>query len=133
MDNIKNIRKNQTKPKKRLGQNFLMEDKIIEKLIRAAEINSEEIILEIGPGTGNLTQKLLETSNQVLAIEKDRQLVSQLKIKFLDKPNLELQEGDILKFDETTIQRPYKIVANLPFYLTGRLLRKFLESKIHQW
>ena len=117
------------RPKKGLGQNFLSEVSIIEKLVAAATIEKGQTILEIGPGTGNLTAKLLETGNRVLAIEKDSEMMDILKKRFADKENFELRNGDILEFDETTIAEPYKIAANLPFYLTAPLIRKFLESK----
>lgn len=115
-------------PKKRLGQNFLTEAAVINKLAAAAQIEPGQTVLEIGPGTGNLTEKLLETGNTVLAIEKDPEMISLLESRFAGKANFELQREDILKFDETKITAPYKIAANLPFYLTGALIRKFLES-----
>ena len=124
---IKNTIK--VKPKKRLGQNFLTEATVISKLVAAAEIGPGQTILEIGPGTGNLTEKLIETGNKVLAIEKDPEMIPALEKRFAGKANFELRRGDILEFDETKIESSYKIVANLPFYLTGALIRKFLESK----
>lgn len=117
------------KPKKRLGQNFLTETTVIDKLITAAAIEPNQTILEIGPGTGNLTEKLIGTGNKIMAIEKDPEMIAALQTRFADKTNFELRRGDILEFDETTIEPPYKIAANLPFYLTGALIRKFLESK----
>jgi len=116
-------------PKKRLGQNFLTEVGIINKLVAAAGIEPGQTILEIGPGTGNLTEKLLETGNKVLAVEKDEEMISLLETRFTGKSNFELRQGDALEFDETAIKPPYKIAANLPFYLTAALIRKFLESK----
>jgi 16S rRNA (adenine1518-N6/adenine1519-N6)-dimethyltransferase len=117
------------KPKKRLGQNFLTEVNVINKLVTAARIQPGQAILEIGPGTGNLTEKLLETGNKVLAIEKDPEMIPGLESRFAGRANFELRRDDILEFDETKIKAPYKIAANLPFYLTGALIRKFLESK----
>lgn len=127
----KNTKKEQKKikPKKRLGQNFLTEAAIIDKLVAAAQIEPGQTILEIGPGTGNLTERLLETGNKVLAIEKDPEMITALETRFSNKVNFELRRGDILKFDEAKIAAPYKVAANLPFYLTGALIRKFLESK----
>jgi len=122
-------RQPKVKPKKRLGQNFLTEATVVNKLVAAAEINPNQTILEIGPGTGNLTEKLVETGNKVLAIEKDAEMIAALKTRFAGKTNFELRRGDILEFDEAIIAPPYKMVANLPFYLTGVLIRKFLESK----
>ena len=105
-------------PKKRLGQNFLSEIGIIQKLVAAAAAKPGETILEIGPGTGN----------PLVAIEKDREMVALLKEKFRDSNNFQLVEGDALDFDETKIPSPYKIAANLPFYMAAPLIRKFLES-----
>ncbi len=115
-------------PKKRLGQNFLSEIGVIQKLVAATAIQPGETILEIGPGTGNLTAELLKTGNPLLAIEKDREMVAILKEKFKDSKNFQLAEGDALAFDETKIAAPYKIAANLPFYMAAPLIRKFLES-----
>lgn len=116
------------KPKKRLGQNFLSEAGVIEKLVGAAQIRDGQAILEIGPGTGNLTARLLETGNKIIAIEKDPEMIDILKERFTNQSNFELHNADILKFDESGIQTPYKIAANLPFYLGAPLIRKFLES-----
>jgi len=117
------------KPKKRLGQNFLSEIGVIQKLVAAADIQPGEIILEIGPGTGNLTNELAKTGNRLVAIEKDREMVAILKEKFNGFVNIELQNDDALSFNETVLTAPYKIAANLPFYLASALIRKFLESK----
>jgi 16S rRNA (adenine1518-N6/adenine1519-N6)-dimethyltransferase len=117
------------RPKKRLGQNFLNEIGIIQKLVSTANIKTGETILEIGPGTGNLTDELLKTGNGLIAIEKDPDMIATLKEKFKESPSLELISADVRYFDETKIASPYKIVANLPFYLTAPLIRKFLESK----
>lgn len=146
MDNLKLDRrylKNQgIKPQKKLGQNFLSERGIIQKLLTVANIKSGETILEIGPGTGNLTAELAKTGNPVIAVEKDPRMVKIFQQeRFLcvgrthgfrgsdpRTTKVELIAADILKFDETQIDPPYKIVANLPFYLTAPVIRKFLES-----
>jgi 16S rRNA (adenine1518-N6/adenine1519-N6)-dimethyltransferase len=122
-----NFSKN-VKPKKGLGQNFLTQIGVIEKLVNAADIKPGETILEIGPGTGNLTAQLEKTGNKIIAIEKDAQMMAILEERFKDQANIEISNGDALKFDETKITAPYKIAANLPFYLTAPLIRKFLES-----
>jgi 16S rRNA (adenine1518-N6/adenine1519-N6)-dimethyltransferase len=134
--NIPMENKPKIKPKKRLGQNFLTQVSVVQKLAAAAEINPGQTILEIGPGTGILTQELLKTGNPVIAVEKDPEMVAILHDKFtgicvgLTHANLlEMIQGDALKFDETKIAPPYKIAANLPFYLTAPLIRKFLESQ----
>jgi len=115
-------------PKKRLGQNFLQQAGIIDKMIAAAKISPGELILEIGPGTGNLTEKLIAAGNPVAAIEKDRQMIDFLRQKFAGVKNFSLIGGDALVYDESAINTPYKIIANLPFYAAAPIIRKFLES-----
>ena len=116
------------RPIKYRGQNFLISKTILKKVIASADIKSGETILEIGPGTGNLTQVLLETGASVVAVEKDQNLVEILKSK-VKSQKLKVVEEDILKFEEIKINRPYKIVANIPYYLTGQLIQKFLLSQ----
>jgi len=127
--NSKYTNKLKINPKKRLGQNFLAEIGVIEKLVNAAGIQPGETVLEIGPGTGNLTSQLAKTGNKIIAIEKDSGMIPILKEKFAGNSDIEIFYGDALKFDETKINPPYKIAANLPFYLTAPLIRKFLESQ----
>src|SRR3989339_1429944 len=121
-----------SKPKKSLGQNFLKSEKIAEEIVSAGEVGSDDIILEVGPGKGILTEKLLEKAKKVIAVEKDEQLAEFLKEKFKNNPKLEIIRGDILKFSpmsrrDLDIGR-YKIIANIPYYITSHLLRTFLES-----
>ena len=120
------------KPKKSLGQNFLKSEKIAEEIVSAGEVVSDDIVLEVGPGKGILTEKLLEKAKKVIAVEKDEQLVEFLKEKFKNNSKLEIICGDILKFSpmsrrDLDIGR-YKIIANIPYYITSHLLRTFLES-----
>lgn len=116
-------------PKKRLGQNFLAQVGSAQKLIRAAEAGAEETLLEIGPGTGNLTAELVKTGNPIFAVEKDPDMAAILRKRFAGAKNFNLATADILKFDETKIPAPYRIIANLPFYAGAPIIRKFLESK----
>ena len=118
------------KAKKSLGQNFLKSEKALEQIIDAAEIQKGETILEIGPGKGALTKRLLEKTNKVIAIEKDRRSVEFMKEKFekeIKEGRLEILEEDVLNFDENNLG-DYKIIANIPYYITGEILRKFLSS-----
>ena len=120
------------KPKKSLGQNFLKSEKIAEEIVSAGEVGSDDIVLEVGPGKGILTEKLLEKAKKVIAVEKDEELAEFLKDKFKNNPKLEIIRGDILKFSpmsrrDLDIGR-YKIIANIPYYITSHLLRTFLES-----
>ncbi len=116
-------------PKKRLGQNFLTQTGIAKKLIWAAAIGAGETLLEIGPGTGNLTAELLKTGNPILAVEKDPDMAAILRQRFAGARNFNLVVADILKVDETKIPAPYRVIANLPFYAGAPIIRKFLESE----
>src|SRR3989338_4837607 len=106
-----------THPSKRLGQNFLINKAILRKIIEAAELNSEDVVLEIGPGAGTLTKELAIASKKVIAVEKDRIMAGILKETLRVYGNVDIIISDILK---TTPQLPnkYKIVANIPYYLT---------------
>jgi 16S rRNA (adenine1518-N6/adenine1519-N6)-dimethyltransferase len=144
------------KAKKSLGQNFLKSDNVLRKIVEAGEINTEDIILEIGPGKGALTEKLLEKSSKVIAVEKDRDLFAMLQEKFakeISEGRLILLEGDILSFCISdadskffsgprfsgSLSRPdhsknlnplcFKIVANIPYNITGAILKKFLTEE----
>lgn len=120
------------KAKKSLGQNFLKSNQILDKIVKTADLKTTDIVLEVGPGKGHLTQKLLEKASQVIAVEKDQRLISFLQEKFeneLKQNQLKLIYEDILKINpEIFFNTPYKIVANLPYYITGQFLRKFLSS-----
>lgn len=113
--------------KKSLGQNFLINDSFLPTIIKAADIKTGDIILEIGPGLGILTEALLNAGAKVFAIEKDFDLIAGLTKKFGNNQNLKIVHQDALFFDETTFDR-YKVVANLPFNVAAPLIRKFLES-----
>lgn len=127
--------------KKSLGQNWLNSPSAINKIVTAGEIKPTDIILEIGPGRGALTKALLATGTKVIAIEKDHQLISELETIFeseLKTGQLTLIEGDILTTPLTKIlstqKSPmcgYKVLANIPYYITGELLRLFFETS-HQ-
>ncbi len=117
------------RPKKSLGQNFLKSKKAIGDMVRAAGVSRGDTVLEIGPGKGVLTEALLETGAKVVAVETDRELIPLLQEKFaeyLESKQLEIIEADILEFDVNLKQ--YKLVANIPYYITGAIIRKFLES-----
>ena len=120
------------KAKKSLGQNFLKSKQIIDKIVETADLKPKDIVLEVGPGKGILTEKLLKKSKKVIAIEKDHRLIEFLQEKFkqeIENNHLTLIYNDILEIDpKTLIKTPYKIVANIPYYITGQFLRKFLSS-----
>lgn len=116
--------------KKTLGQHFLKCTWVLSAMIQAADISKEDTILEIGPGTGILTRGLALHAKNVLAIEKDEALAQALRNSLAKEgiKNVEIVEGDILKWKLPTEQK-YKIVANIPYYLTSRLFRILLEAK----
>ncbi|MEK9175072.1 MAG: 16S rRNA (adenine(1518)-N(6)/adenine(1519)-N(6))-dimethyltransferase RsmA [Patescibacteria group bacterium] len=117
------------KYKKHFGQNFLNNKNILNSLIDAANISKKDVILEIGPGMGILTELLAMRAKKVIAVEKDRELVAILKKKFAEVLNVKIIEGDILriKIDELGLKKRYKIAANIPYYITGKFLRLFLD------
>ena len=122
------------KAKKSLGQNFLKSTSALNKIIEAGEISDKDIVLEIGPGKGVLTEKILEKANLTIAVEKDRELFAFLQKKFskeIKENKLILIEEDILDFEiEKIIQKKsYKIIANIPYNITGAILKKFLTEK----
>ncbi len=122
--------------KKSLGQNFLKSKTALNAIIKAGEVNSSDIILEIGPGKGALTEKILETGAKVIAIEKDDRLIDFLNEKFekeIKSGQFTLINEDILEIDLNSLKlepNNYKLIANIPYYITGLIFRKFLESKI---
>jgi len=133
MSSLKEIlRKYRAFPIKRLGQNFLFDKKVLKKIVKEAELSKKEIVLEIGPGIGNLTKELAKEAKKVIAIEKDKRMVEILKKELKNLDNVEIIEGDAReKIEEIAkrIGKNYKIVANIPYYLTSFLIRKILELK----
>ncbi len=114
------------RPKKYLGQNFLKNKNIARKIVEAANVNKDDIVLEVGPGRGILTDILIRKAHCVIAVEKDKELADFLMDKFKGQNNLSIINDDILRFKIKNSN--YKIVANIPYYITSQFLRKFLES-----
>lgn len=115
--------------KKSLGQNFLANPSIVERIVNAAEIGKNDTVLEVGPGTGNLTRALALRASRVIAIEKDHRLVEELRTTM--PSNVEIVGGDALYFDPTghsLSANGYKIVANIPYYITSHFIRAVFES-----
>ncbi len=112
------------KAKKSLGQHFLTSTRALDVIVDAGDIQDTDTILEIGPGKGVLTKRLLERAGKVIAVEKDDELFETLKRDTQD-PNLELVHKDILEFDPP--ETPYKLIANIPYNITGAILEKFLS------
>lgn len=124
---------------KSLGQNFLIDDNIIESIIESSKIEKEDLIIEIGPGLGVLTDRLLKKSDNVVVIELDKRMISILKNRFCLNKNLEIINEDVLKVDlEELIKNKkqqnkinkVKIVANLPYYISTPIIMKLLENKL---
>jgi len=121
--------------KKSLGQNFLKSKRALSQIIAAAELSPADTVLEIGPGKGTLTELLLENAGRIIAVEKDRELIAYLREKFaeaISAGKLILIEDDILNFEfERYALRVARcaVVANIPYNITGAILRKFLSAK----
>jgi len=126
------------KAKKRLGQHFLVDEDILECILSAAELSRKDIIVEVGPGLGILTKRLAEVADKVIAVELDFKLVRMLRESLASFSNVKIIHADILKIapqqllgDYLTIPelaQGYKVVANLPYYITSPILRHFLEA-----
>lgn len=119
------------RPKKSLGQNFLNNKDSLEAVVEAGQVKAEQIVLEVGPGRGALTSLLLQKGAQVMAVEKDPDLVRFLQTKFkkeIETKRLQLITKDILDFEPAYLKKNYKIIANIPYYITGALLRKIFSS-----
>jgi 16S rRNA (adenine1518-N6/adenine1519-N6)-dimethyltransferase len=117
------------RPFKGWGQNFLVDKFILKKIIDSADLKKSDIILEIGPGIGTLTQELVKKVKKVIAIEKDEKMVKILDETVGDSKNIKVIEGDVLKIKTAALNlRNYKLIGNLPFYITSPLIRKFLEK-----
>jgi 16S rRNA (adenine1518-N6/adenine1519-N6)-dimethyltransferase len=121
---------------KRFGQNFLTDENIVNKIVRAAQVKKEDLVLEIGPGIGTLTQVLCEQAKRVVTVEIDKKLIPVLAETLSECENVKIVEGDILKTDVRGIlgedigMMPFKIVANLPYYITTPIIMGFLESDL---
>jgi len=117
-------------PKKSLGQNFLHDPNTLDKIVELAQLGPGAQVLEIGPGTGNLTQILAQQAARVVAVELDDRLLPLLAQRFSDQPHVQVVHGDILELDLTTLvgDTPYSVVANLPYYITSAILRRLLEQ-----
>lgn len=127
---------------KSLGQNFLINDEVIEQIVSGAEVNKEDLIIEIGPGLGTLTKELLEKAGKVIAVELDKRMIEILTDRFSLYKNFELINEDILKLEISKLiddnlnqldlgLNKVKIVANLPYYITTPIIMKLLEERLN--
>lgn len=120
------------RPNKLMGQHFLVSRDVLGKIIAAAKLSSEDTVLEIGAGLGTLTVELAKRSKLVIAVEKDLRLIPDLEknLHAQATSNVTIVAGDILKLfpDKLPLPKTYRVIANIPYYLTGRLIRTLLES-----
>jgi 16S rRNA (adenine1518-N6/adenine1519-N6)-dimethyltransferase len=132
------LRQFNLRPKKSLGQNFLIDEHALSSIVRAAEITRDDVVLEIGSGLGSLTRQLADAARQVIAVEIDRALIPPLRSVLATRSNVSIVEGDILKIDPTNLLSNYptaaltryKVVANIPYYITSAIIRHLLEADI---
>lgn len=122
---------------KNYGQNFLIDENIVNDIITGAQVNKDDLIIEIGPGLGTLTSLLLEKAGKVICVELDKKMINVLKERFILYNNFELLNNDILKVDlnrliseSKTNLKNVKVVANLPYYITTPIIMKLLEDKL---
>jgi len=119
-------------PKREWGQNFLIDQKILKRIIQTLRLTKEDIVMEIGAGTGILTEKLVQEGVRVIAIEVDKKLCKILREKFKNTPNLEIREEDIEKFlreEEFSSKRPLKVAGNLPYRIASSILLTLMEKE----
>jgi 16S rRNA (adenine1518-N6/adenine1519-N6)-dimethyltransferase len=112
---------------KTLGQHWLFDEVTLSRIVELAELDASSTILEIGPGLGTLTKKLLATEANVVAVEFDERLIAELKRTY-SSPNFRLVQADIREFDLTSLPKGYIVCANIPYYLTSYILRSLSES-----
>ena len=127
------LRRFDLRARKRLGQRFLIDGDVLQRILSAAELTADDIVLEVGPGLGILTRELAQRAQRVIAIELDDKLANFLKQELVSFPNVMIINEDILKIEPATLlARPerYKVVANLPYYITSPVLRHFLEATL---
>ena len=119
-------------PKKSLGQNFLVDPRVQERIVATAELQAEDVVVEIGAGLGALTARLADVASRVIAIDRDAQLVAVLRTELADRPNLEIVLGDALEFDlgqaAREAGRPLVVVGNLPYVVTSPVLFATIEA-----
>lgn len=120
------------KMSKKLGQNFLIKRGIVDEIVKAADLQEGEPVLEIGPGIGTLTQGLAQSGANVTAIELDTRLLEVLDTTLAQYSNVTIVHGDVLKLDVPSIMNnePFKVVANLPYYITTPIIMSLLESRL---
>jgi 16S rRNA (adenine1518-N6/adenine1519-N6)-dimethyltransferase len=124
------LRRYRLRPDRRLGQNFLVDARALDMVVEAAELSSDDAVLEIGAGLGTLTQQLARRAARVVAVEYDRRLAPVLRETIGDDPRIEIVMADILSLDWASRMgaAPFQVVANIPYQITSHLIRRLLES-----
>ncbi len=119
-------------PEKSLGQNFLVDEVFLQRIVDIAQVNSKEVVLEIGSGLGSLTRYLADRALSVVTVELDDRLIAPLEQVVSPFPNVKVVAGDILALDPVQLvsQQEYVVVANIPYYITSALIRHLLEAKV---
>jgi 16S rRNA (adenine1518-N6/adenine1519-N6)-dimethyltransferase len=133
MDARKLLRQWALQPSKGLGQNFLHNQVVLERIVAAAELSADDVVLEIGAGMGSLTAQLARRAGRVVAVELDERLIPVLQSELSGLDNVTLVQGDILALDLAELvsdTAEYKVVANLPYYITSAVLRHLLEASL---
>ena len=133
MNISEDLKKEKFRFKKQFGQNFISDDHLLAKIVEAAEITPEDVVIEIGPGAATLTAALAEKAAQVIAIEIDKDLFPIIERRMAGYSNFELVAGDAMKVDFDALAakygaKRYKVVANLPYYITTPIVMRFLEE-----
>jgi len=126
------LRKHSFRPSKKLGQHFISDRSILDRIAQAAELAAEDTVLEIGSGTGSLTRSLAVRCRRVIAVEIDRRLCEVLKEAVASYSNVEVVEGDILKIDLRglgVLNHKIKVVGNLPYYITTPIIMKLIRER----
>ena len=126
------MRRHTVTASKRFGQNFLKEPAVLEDIVKASGVSSEDIVVEIGPGIGALTELLAEKARRVIAVEVDRSLIPVLEETLSHCENVEIINQDIMKTDLSALTdgAPFRVVANLPYYITTPIIMSLLESDL---
>lgn len=120
------LKKYQLAPKKQFGQNFLIDASVLDAILSASDLDADDAVVEIGPGPGALTQRLVQAAKRVTAVELDPDMVAALRLSCADADNLDIQHVDVRTFELPT--EKYKLIANIPYYLTSPILRKFFAE-----
>jgi len=115
--------------RKSFGQHFLFDHNILKKIVNCSHVTSDDTVVEIGPGLGTLTKFLAEHAKKVISIEFDKKLISGLKDNLIETENVEIVTADALKFPYETIMGKFKVVANIPYYITTPLIFRLLEFR----